>query len=187
MLIWLETVSEEEFEDAGTNKAFFKQWLDTTESMVAEKLVTTKEMKGHWGLNEPEPEPEKPKYAEPAPLAGYGVPMAQPAYPQAIPQAQPAYPQATPAYPQAQPAMMAQPMMAQPMMAQPMMAQPAMVRSTRLLSACRMSNASNPRPHAPHAFPPHLRVSYRTPPRMPTVWRLSHGTACQSRMPACLA
>ena len=152
-MIWLETVSEEEFEDAGTNKAFFKQWLDTTESMVAEKLVTTKEMKGHWGLNEPEPEPEKPKYAEPAPLAGYGVPMAQPAYPQAIPQAQPAYPQATPAYPQAQPAYMQQPMMAQPMMAQPMMAQPAMVRSTRLQSACRMSNASNPTPPRPACLP----------------------------------
>ena len=99
-MIWLDTVSEGEFEEAGTTKEFFKGWLDITETMVAEKLVTTKEMKGHWGLNAPAPLP-KATYAEPAPLAGYAV--AQPAYPQAVPVAQPAYPQAAPVYPTAQP------------------------------------------------------------------------------------
>jgi len=102
-MIWLDTVPESEFEDAGTTKDFFKNWLDTTESMVAEKLITVGEMKGHWGLNEPE-KPPQATYAEPAPLAGYPtatpvaqpVPMATPAYPQAYPQATPAYPQAAP-------------------------------------------------------------------------------------------
>ena len=54
-MIWLDTVPESEFEDAGTTKEFFKKWLDTTETMVAEKTITPKEMKGHWGLNEPAP------------------------------------------------------------------------------------------------------------------------------------
>ena len=123
--MWLDTVEESEFEDAGTSKDFFKEWFDVTESMVAEKKVSVREMKGHWGLNEAAVEPTRTY--EPAPLA---PPMGAPAYPQAqpaYPQAQPAYPQATPAYPQAQPAYgtnyAQQPMMAQPMV-QPMMGGP---------------------------------------------------------------
>jgi len=97
-MIWLDTVPESEFEDAGTTKEFFKGWLDTTETMVAEKTVSVKELKGHWGLNAPAA-PATPSYADPAPISAYptAMPVAQPAMPMAMP----AYPQATPAYPQA--------------------------------------------------------------------------------------
>jgi len=109
-MIWLDTVKEEEFEEAGTTKEFFKGWLDTTETMVAEKTVTVAEMKGHWGLNAPA-EPAKPSYADPAPLGAYGAaavpqgtPVAQPAaYPAAMPVAQPAMAVAQPAMAVAQP------------------------------------------------------------------------------------
>jgi len=103
--MWLDTVDESEFEAAGTSKDFFKEWFDVTESMVADKKVTVKEMKAHWGLNEA-PVAQARTY-EPAPLAGYA---AAPVYPQA----QPAYPQAQPVYPQAAPVMMQPPVYQQP-------------------------------------------------------------------------
>ena len=129
--IWLGTVEASDFEDAGTTKvraqswpitqiappillplsscdlsaiaqAFFKEWCDVTESMVAEKKVTIKEIKGHWGLNAVAR--AQPRTYEPAPLASYGAPVAQPVTPAAPPVATPAYPTAQPVVPQATPA-----------------------------------------------------------------------------------
>jgi len=119
-MIWLDTVTDEEFEEANSTRDFFKAWLDITESMVAEKIVSIKELKGHWGLIEEPPPPSKPTYAEPAPLAAYGAAVAQPA--PAMPVAQPAYgtnyPQAAPpmAYPGAPPVAYPGMAVAQPMM-----------------------------------------------------------------------
>ena len=70
--MWLDTVPEEEFDDAGSSKEFFQKWFDVTESMVAEKTVTVAEMKAAWGLNAPPEVPKKPSYAEPAALAQIG-------------------------------------------------------------------------------------------------------------------
>ena len=82
--MWLDEVPEAEFEDAGTSKDFFKKWFDVTESMVAEKKVSVKEMMGHWGLIEEPPKQER--LYEPVPLEPVGIPVAQ-----TIPQAAPAY------------------------------------------------------------------------------------------------
>jgi len=100
-MMWLNTVEDSSFEEAGTTREVFKGWLDVTETMVAEKLVTIKELKGHWGTEERPVAQAAPVYADPAPLA---PPVGVPAYPQAAPVAQMAYPTAQPAYPQAQPA-----------------------------------------------------------------------------------
>ena len=101
--MWLDTVSEDEFADAGSSKEFFQKWFDVTESMVAEKKVRITELQGHWGLVEAKEKPSQPaSYAQPAPLSGYGMAMGTPVnYPQA---AQPTatygvnYPQATPSW-----------------------------------------------------------------------------------------
>lgn len=108
-MMWLNTVEDSEFDEAGTTREVFKGWLDVTESMVAEKLVTINELKSNWGCLEAPAAPPAPVYAEPAPLA---LPVGVPAYPQAPPVAHPAYAQAPPVahpaygtnYPQAQPA-----------------------------------------------------------------------------------
>eukprot|EP00900_Chrysochromulina_parva_P010576 jgi/Chrpa1/1951/Chrysochromulina_OHIO_Genome00013467-RA len=88
--MWLDSVDEAEFEAAGTSKDFFKKWFDVTESMVAEKKVSVKEMEAHWGLIEEPPKQER--LYEPVPLAPVGMPVAQ-----SMPMAQ-SMPQATPAY-----------------------------------------------------------------------------------------
>ena len=53
----------------------------------------------------------------------------------------------------------------------------------------RMPHVKRIQPHAPTPRMPSLLTfaSRIARPLMPTVWRLSNGTACQSRMPACLA
>eukprot|EP00322_Chrysochromulina_rotalis_P026845 CAMPEP_0115866008 /NCGR_PEP_ID=MMETSP0287-20121206/20027_1 /TAXON_ID=412157 /ORGANISM="Chrysochromulina rotalis, Strain UIO044" /LENGTH=1093 /DNA_ID=CAMNT_0003320561 /DNA_START=29 /DNA_END=3309 /DNA_ORIENTATION=- len=107
--LWLDNVDDADFEEAGTRRDLFKKWYDVTESLVAEKKVTIKELKGHWGVADPPPEPRQggSVYAQPAALTPVAyptaVPVAQPYgtnYPQAAPPT--AYPQAI-AYPQAQP------------------------------------------------------------------------------------
>ena len=108
--IWFDTTSDDDFED-GTDRDSFKRWMDVTESMIAEKLVSTAELEGHWGLKK-EPVKAAVAYPQPAPLQAY--PTAQPmgaafARPQAVPVAQPAYAQPYPAM--ARPAVAAQPAM----------------------------------------------------------------------------
>jgi len=123
--MWLGTVPDEDFEEAGTSKEFFKKWFDVTESMVAEKQVSISELKGHWGLVEAAPPPAEPVYPDPAPIGAY-TPIGEPVppmhmpiatgygtnYPEAggYPPAMPAgIPMAQPAMPMAQPVPMAQP------------------------------------------------------------------------------
>jgi len=84
--LWFETLKDEDFE-GGADREAFKKWMDCTESMVAEKRISPKELKAHWGLEEAKPKP-KPKYEEPEPVAA--LPIAEPIAP---PVAQPVYAQ----------------------------------------------------------------------------------------------
>ena len=52
-MIWLDTVPESEFDEAGTTKEFVTNWIDVTESMVAEKLVTVRPPRAKTAANEP--------------------------------------------------------------------------------------------------------------------------------------